>query len=145
MKVDLVYQSGIIERYNALPARGINRGGVKPIGYIIIEEPVGFPMNVVLGQLNDIVGEPDKPPVNRLQNTVGSRIIYTGDPPEPEIRNDKKTVKPPVGLRPVSVAQKECKRKRIVEITSAIERYIEAGSLIPIEWPREIDRLIEDV
>ncbi len=48
-------------------------------------------------------------------------------------------VKPPVGLRPKWVSDKE----RLNEVRSAIVRYYDAELKIPIEWVEEYNQLID--
>jgi hypothetical protein len=48
-------------------------------------------------------------------------------------------VKPPIGLRPKWVSDKE----RLNEVRSAIVRYYDAELKIPIEWIEEYNELID--
>jgi len=48
-------------------------------------------------------------------------------------------VKPPIGLRPKWIIDKE----RLNEVRSAIVRYYDAGLKIPIEWLKEYNQLID--
>ena len=48
-------------------------------------------------------------------------------------------VKPPIGLRPKLVSDKE----RLNEVRSAIVRYYDAELKIPIEWIEEYNQLID--
>jgi hypothetical protein len=48
-------------------------------------------------------------------------------------------VKPPIGLRPKWVSDKE----RLNEVRSAIVRYYDAELKIPIEWIEEYNQLID--
>ncbi len=48
-------------------------------------------------------------------------------------------VKPPIGLRPKWVSDKE----RLNEVRSAIVRYYDAELKIPIEWLKEYNQLID--
>ena len=56
-----------------------------------------------------------------------------------------KIEKPPLGLRPRTVWQKQVKDDRIDEIMHALERYSEAGVAVPIEWLSELGGLLNDV
>lgn len=47
------------------------------------------------------------------------------------------TEKPPLGLIP----EKHHKRLRSVDICQAMERYVQAGKVIPIEWISELKKL----
>ncbi|NRA77299.1 MAG: hypothetical protein HRU18_03740 [Pseudoalteromonas sp.] len=48
-------------------------------------------------------------------------------------------VKPPIGLRPKWVSDKE----RLNEVRSAIVRYYDAELKIPVEWIEEYNQLID--
>jgi hypothetical protein len=48
-------------------------------------------------------------------------------------------VKPPIGLRPKWIIDKE----RLNEVRSAIVRYYDAELKIPIEWLKEYNQLID--
>ena len=50
-------------------------------------------------------------------------------------------VKPPIGLRPKWVSDKE----RLNEVRSAIVRYYDAELKIPIEWIEEYNQLIDSI
>ena len=52
---------------------------------------------------------------------------------------EKQIVKPPIGLRPKWVSDKE----RLNEVRSAIVRYYDAELKIPIEWIEEYNQLID--
>ena len=51
----------------------------------------------------------------------------------------KQIVKPPIGLRPKWVSDKE----RLNEVRSAIVRYYDAEWKIPVEWIEEYNELID--
>ena len=52
----------------------------------------------------------------------------------------KQIVKPPIGLRPKWVSDKE----RLNEVRSAIVRYYDAELKIPIEWIEEYNELVSE-
>ena len=49
--------------------------------------------------------------------------------------------KPPIGLRPRSIAKDDYRRDRMMEIQQAISRYTQAGKEIPAEWAQELSDL----
>ena len=51
----------------------------------------------------------------------------------------KQIVKPPIGLRPKLVSDKE----RLNEVRGAIVRYYDAELKIPVEWIEEYNELID--
>lgn len=46
--------------------------------------------------------------------------------------------KPPRGLMPKEIYERECNEKRIVDILEAMARYSEAGKVIPVKWIEEL-------
>jgi len=55
-----------------------------------------------------------------------------------KIKELGKIIKPPIGLRPKWVSDKE----RLNEVRSAIVRYYDAELKIPIEWIKEYNELV---
>jgi hypothetical protein len=53
--------------------------------------------------------------------------------------------RPPLGLRPEASAIHGFRADRIREIIAAMTRYIEADTLVPIEWLRELERRLEEL
>lgn len=53
----------------------------------------------------------------------------------------KKTIKPPLGLRPKSIAEED----RFIEVHEAIGRYWKASLVIPIAWIKEYNKLVVKV
>lgn len=49
--------------------------------------------------------------------------------------------KPPIGLMPKSI----WKEHRLLEVSAAIQRYLDAGCLIPLKWIEEYNELIKEV
>lgn len=62
---------------------------------------------------------------------------------------DHETIeRPPLGLRPSKFFDEElCLTllKRVIEITQAMDRYIEAKATIPDEWFGELNRRVESL
>ena len=56
----------------------------------------------------------------------------------------ERQVRPPVGLRPESIAEYLNCRNRLIEIAEAMTRYAEAEKPVPPEWCRELERRIEN-
>lgn len=50
--------------------------------------------------------------------------------------------KPPLGLKPQDIYDKECHEARIIEILDAMMRYTEAQKPVPKEWINELERRI---
>jgi hypothetical protein len=55
------------------------------------------------------------------------------------------TIKPPLGLMPKEIYERNIKIKRLNAIRGAIARYYDAGMKIKIEWIEEYNELIECV
>lgn len=53
--------------------------------------------------------------------------------------------KPPIGLEPEWSWRMRTIRKRIIDIISARDRYIEAGIEYPNEWDKEENKLLNEL
>lgn len=50
--------------------------------------------------------------------------------------------KPPIGVKPRFIFEEEMKRRRIVDLTAAVRRYLDEQFPIPIEWISEYNEQV---
>lgn len=53
----------------------------------------------------------------------------------------ERLVKSPLGIIPKNI----WKKQRLRELRDAVERYLEANQIVPIEWIEEYNQLLDDI
>lgn len=113
--------------------------------WILISSPKNR-MNYEVEAMGVLIGEErDGEKIPCLCFGVGDQIPYTEDERdaaeeyEKEAEEQEGGKKPPLGLMP----RKLWDEKRADEIRAAIERYNEAGAVIPAEWVEEYNEIKE--
>ncbi len=62
-----------------------------------------------------------------------------------EMKEKRQEIKPPIGVCPKDIWERNNKVKRLNDIREAIARYYDAGLKIKVEWIEEYNELIESL